>query len=573
MNTTAIPTATTPGPRVPSSTAPAPRDPNEQPFERVYRREVDRDPSSGRGPRHAPGHSVARPDTPDASERPVGRPEARDASDHSVTGRPARDDSGHATDETDAASSDRSTEARASRHITHDAGTHARQTQPPIPVLQIITPMADIVVTHPVAPAASSPVASVDQTPPVAAPPLQFTPAQLTGSGPSDRRVAELARAADRPTASLESAIDPAAAALTTDATAKAPTPPTQPRAATLVNPAMPGSTMAPAADPTDTPPATTPLPPAADPTDTPPATTPLPPAADPTDTPPATTPLPPAADPTDTPPATTPLPPTADPTDTPPATTPLPPAADPTDTPPATTPRADERLGEPKRTPAPAFAAEPARSADAAVAADTADTDSDSTASGADTPAGRSPAPQRGDLDRPIVPIVRQAPNPAAAPGDPAPNVTHVAQQRAAAHAEANEMLARAELRRVTHGGSHLNLETDAGDLGVIRIEATDRGSGLQLQLGSDRQGTRTVLGEHLHELRDQMRADGFDLSSLDVGAGSGGRHSDGPPAGAPDAPPQIRTTLAADPTRPAGAPTLPADLATGTDGIDLRI
>lgn len=111
----------------------------------------------------------------------------------------------------------------------------------------------------------------------------------------------------------------------------------------------------------------------------------------------------------------------------------------------------------------------------------------------------------------------------PPAAVDDAGAAVVHSAERRAAAHAQANETLARAELRRLTHGGSRLELATDAGELGTIRIEATDGGSGLHLQLGSDRSATRAMLGEHLHELRSQLQAGGFDLGSLDVGGGSG--------------------------------------------------
>lgn len=517
MNTMSIPAAATPGQRVPSSTAAAPRDPNELPFEHVYRREVDRDPSSGRDPRDAPEHSVTRPDAPDAPDRSVTRPEARDASDRSVAERSTRDDSDRSTDEPDATdgSPDRPIESRADRPVPQDADAAARQNQPPAPPLQITMPIIDVVVAPPVTSAPPS-VAAVDQTQPVAVPPVQPPLTPTTGSGPSDHPIPEFARAADRPAGAvdLQSVTDATAVAARPDVTPNSPVP----IATTIATTSSTTSSLTPTPTPTARP-----------------AT---PPIADPS-----------ASGPT------------------------IEPTADSNESPAAAVLHADERLGEPTRTPVQAVVGESAEPADAAAPADSADTEPDSTASGADAPTGSSPMPRRSDLDRPIVTIERPVPNTTAVADDPGPNITHVAQQRAAAHAEANEMLARAELRRVTHGGSHLNLETDAGELGVIRIEATDRGSGLQLQLGSDRAGTRTVLGAHLHELRDQMRADGFDLASLDVGAGSGGRPGDGPPAGAPDAPQQTRTTIAANPTRPATTPTRPVGAAAVTNGIDLRI
>lgn len=170
-----------------------------------------------------------------------------------------------------------------------------------------------------------------------------------------------------------------------------------------------------------------------------------------------------------------------------------------------------------------------------------------------------------------PPVPTVPTAGTPNAdAPAvqeDPAANVTQSAQRRAAAHAQANEMLARAELRRVTHGGTRLGVETNAGDLGVIRIEATDRGDGLQLNLGSDRSATRAVLGEHLQELRDELRADGFDLGSVDVGTGRRDAEDAAaePTRVVPSTPDRSPTpgTRSTTPTTPVGP----------SEGIDLRL
>ena len=153
---------------------------------------------------------------------------------------------------------------------------------------------------------------------------------------------------------------------------------------------------------------------------------------------------------------------------------------------------------------------------------------------------------------------------------GDPAASTAESAQRRATAHTQANDLLARAELRRLTSGGSRLGLQLGTSDLGPIRIEAIDRGDGLQLHLRSDQAATRALLDAHLDELRDQLRADGIDLGSLDVGGGDRESGSDSSPEASNRSPIEHRSirrsSIAALPTR---APVAPDPV----DGIDLRI
>ncbi len=157
--------------------------------------------------------------------------------------------------------------------------------------------------------------------------------------------------------------------------------------------------------------------------------------------------------------------------------------------------------------------------------------------------------------------------------PGDdPTLATTLASQRRATAHAEANDLLARAELRRLTAGGSRLGIDLGTTDLGPIRIEAVDRGSGLQLHLRSDQASTRAVLDAHLAELRDELRADGFDLGSLDVTSDGRDRPDSEPSPGSTGdrdalrrstALPRASITTATATSAPPGS----------TDGIDLRL
>lgn len=158
-------------------------------------------------------------------------------------------------------------------------------------------------------------------------------------------------------------------------------------------------------------------------------------------------------------------------------------------------------------------------------------------------------------------------APPSASSPGDPTTAPGHASERRAAAHAEANGLLARAELHRLTAGGSRLQLDLGTTDLGSIGIEAIDRGEGLQLQLRSDQASTRALLDEHLDELRDQLQADGFDLSSLDVGARRREQTETGrlPRRGEATAPGHAAAPVGPAPTAPAATITL--------DAIDLRL
>lgn len=91
-------------------------------------------------------------------------------------------------------------------------------------------------------------------------------------------------------------------------------------------------------------------------------------------------------------------------------------------------------------------------------------------------------------------------------------------AESRAAAHVEANELLAKADLRRLSANGSRLGIDLTTTDLGPVRVEATTQGTELNLRLLADGSTARALINEHLEELRAQFSAEGVDVSSVSV-------------------------------------------------------
>ena len=133
---------------------------------------------------------------------------------------------------------------------------------------------------------------------------------------------------------------------------------------------------------------------------------------------------------------------------------------------------------------------------------------------------------------------------------------------------ARSDDLLAQAELNRVTANGRRLDVGIATADLGNVRVEAIDRGTGLQLQLSSDQAGGRSQLGSHLAELRAELSDVGVDIGSLDVGDA---------PAERDDERDDVDETTQASDRRPESATT---DRSTGavrparaSDGLDLRL
>ena len=104
-------------------------------------------------------------------------------------------------------------------------------------------------------------------------------------------------------------------------------------------------------------------------------------------------------------------------------------------------------------------------------------------------------------------------------------------------------DLLARAELNRLTAGGSRMGVDLSTSELGSVRVEATHRNGQLHLDLMSNLASTRSLLADHVGELRDDLRAGGLDLDSVDVKSGG---------SSARDALPRDRRTVMATPTGP---------------------
>jgi flagellar hook-length control protein FliK len=80
------------------------------------------------------------------------------------------------------------------------------------------------------------------------------------------------------------------------------------------------------------------------------------------------------------------------------------------------------------------------------------------------------------------------------------------------------DDLLAKAELNRLSNGGSRLGIDMTTTELGAVRVEASRRAGLLHLDLMSDQSVARSLLVDHADELRNEMRASGLDLNSLDV-------------------------------------------------------
>lgn len=165
---------------------------------------------------------------------------------------------------------------------------------------------------------------------------------------------------------------------------------------------------------------------------------------------------------------------------------------------------------------------------------------------------------------------------DPAAARATPT-NPASTMLERLAAQQQIEQLMARAEVRRLAAGGSPLGIDVRTDDLGMIRIEAVNHGDGLHLQLGSEHAATRATLERHLQELRDQLRHDGLGDTFVTVTDHGGRRDAGGD--GASSRPNDSRGP--ASPTRDDQHPTVLAQTApppgltstTGDGGVDVRI
>jgi hypothetical protein len=85
-------------------------------------------------------------------------------------------------------------------------------------------------------------------------------------------------------------------------------------------------------------------------------------------------------------------------------------------------------------------------------------------------------------------------------------------------AAARATDLLARAELNRLTANGTRVDADVSTEGLGVVRVAATSTSNGLELNLQSDQAAARSLLMGHAEELRQQLRRDGLDVSTISV-------------------------------------------------------
>ena len=122
------------------------------------------------------------------------------------------------------------------------------------------------------------------------------------------------------------------------------------------------------------------------------------------------------------------------------------------------------------------------------------------------------------------------------------------------------------AQVRRAEHL-TRLGIDVTTDGLGAIRIEASNAGGGLQLNLGAERASTRHLLAEHVAVLRDEL---GGGNVSVDIGRGDAGRQPPGErrQPGALPPHPARQAVDAATHRRPALAHLVDADR-----GLDLHL
>lgn len=145
----------------------------------------------------------------------------------------------------------------------------------------------------------------------------------------------------------------------------------------------------------------------------------------------------------------------------------------------------------------------------------------------------------------------------------------------------DAPDLLAQADLQRLTHGGSRLGIDLTTAELGSVRVEALRRAGILHVDLRSDDAATRAVLAQHADDLAGELRSGGLDIDSVDVRAGTEqGTASSGRERSAPRHDTGVDAGLDADtaPATPAptASPTTPTPRRPSTGiaaGFDARI
>lgn len=132
-------------------------------------------------------------------------------------------------------------------------------------------------------------------------------------------------------------------------------------------------------------------------------------------------------------------------------------------------------------------------------------------------------------------------------------------------------------QIRRAEHT-TRLGMDVATEGLGAIRIEASNNGSGLHLNLGAERQATRQLLADQANILRDELGGAGV---SVDVSTGRGHDMSARQDGGDRPAPGDRTVTSTSSTTVPPAASRVPGrdrsaalhSLLAGQRGVDLHL
>lgn len=196
-----------------------------------------------------------------------------------------------------------------------------------------------------------------------------------------------------------------------------------------------------------------------------------------------------------------------------------------------------------------------------------------------ADTPtaparaAATPPAPARGDATvtpgTPAAPTARAAESPLAQRDGVTPSRIADLVERAQRESQ---------IRRAEHT-TRIGMDVATEGLGAIRIEATNNGGGLHLNLGAERQATRQLLADQANVLRDELGSSGVDVS-VDVSTGRGDgasthQHDDRRAAGDRANAPSSSSSTIAPTSRTPGRDRSSAlhSLLAGRRGVDLHL